>query len=224
MGGLHTGRDRGPGRDAGAGGAPVVRRRAAPRGSHDGADAARRRSRRSPTSTIRPATSPCRDEGRVFFTLHPDGKPPVKVARARRRQAGAVSGRRVPARRRRRRRTFESPLSLRIDRQDRLWVLDYADYGRGQPRLLAFDLAHQRARAPVRLSRPTCAGFLSMLNDFQVDPDGEHDLHRRDEPDPAAPGADRLRRRPRKTSRRAARPPSVGAGRRTTSSRRPGAT
>ena len=36
---------------------------------------------------------------------------------------------------------FESILSLRVDRQNRLWTLDNANHGRGQPRLLAFDLA-----------------------------------------------------------------------------------
>jgi len=108
--------------------------------------------------------------GRIFFTLHPDGNPPLKVQEL-------VDGKPMPypdeafqhpavgtAH-------FQTPLALRIDRQGRLWVLDYANYGRGQPRLLAFDLktnglVHQ-------FDFPSqAAGFLSMLNDFQIDPQG----------------------------------------------------
>ena len=67
---------------------------------------------------------------------------------------------------------FQSLLSLRIDRQDRLWVLDFANLGTGQPRLLAFDL--NTNELVHRYDFPSeVAGFLSMLNDFQVDPKGE---------------------------------------------------
>jgi sugar lactone lactonase YvrE len=110
-------------------------------------------------------------DGRVFFTLHPDGRPPAKVLEL-------VQGRPVPYPNDAFQDPapgtphFQSPLAVRIDRQGRLWVLDYAGYGRGQPRLLAFDLA---TNAVVhRYDFPSdVAGFLSMLNDFQVDPAGE---------------------------------------------------
>jgi sugar lactone lactonase YvrE len=100
--------------------------------------------------------------GRVFFTLHPDGDPPAQVHELR-------DGKPVP---------YPSPgfdyqsvLALRIDRQNRLWALDYAKYGRGQPRLVGFDLATDREIH--RYDFPSSvAGFLSMLNDFQVSPDG----------------------------------------------------
>ena len=108
-------------------------------------------------------------DSRVFFTLHPDGNPPLKVLELVDGQpkpypdeafqhAGAA-------------RYFQSPLALRVDRQDRLWVLDYANYGRGQPELLAFDL---KTNALVhQFDFPSnVAGFLSMLNDFQIDPQG----------------------------------------------------
>jgi sugar lactone lactonase YvrE len=101
--------------------------------------------------------------GRVFFTLHPDGSPPAQVHELR---GGAA----VPypsagfA-------DYQSVLALRIDRQNRLWALDYAGYGRGQPRIFAFDLATDRE--VHRYDFPSdVAGFLSMLNDFQVSPDG----------------------------------------------------
>jgi sugar lactone lactonase YvrE len=109
-------------------------------------------------------------DGRVFLTLHPDGKPPQKVVEL-------VNGKPVPfpdaAFQEPAAGTphFQSPLAMRIDRQNRLWVLDYADYGRGQPRIVAFDVA---SRGLVhRYDFPSdVAGFLSMLNDFQVSPDG----------------------------------------------------
>jgi sugar lactone lactonase YvrE len=66
---------------------------------------------------------------------------------------------------------FATPLSMRIDRQGRLWVLDHADFGQGQPRLLAFDVD---ARTVVHQHDfpKEIAGFLSMVNDFAVSPDG----------------------------------------------------
>lgn len=108
--------------------------------------------------------------GRVFLTLHPDGKPPIKVAEL-------VDGKPVPFPDEAFQRPadgtphFRTPLSMRIDRQNRLWVLDHADFGRGQPRLTAWDVA---SRTLVhRYDFPSeVAGFLSMLNDFAVSPDG----------------------------------------------------
>jgi sugar lactone lactonase YvrE len=109
--------------------------------------------------------------GRVFVTLHPNGDPPVKLVEL-------VGGRPVPypdetfQKPRDGAPSFDTVLALRIDRQDRLWTLDYARYGRGQPRLLAFDLA--TGTVVHRYDFPSSvAGFLSMLNDFQVDPRGE---------------------------------------------------
>ena len=110
--------------------------------------------------------------GRVFFTFHPDGDPPVQLNEL----VGVTPvpwpdaafqethfWTRAPH--------FQSLLAVRIDQKDRLWVLDHAHYGRGQPRLLAFDINTkeivQRYDFP-----PAVAGFLSMLNDFQVDPEG----------------------------------------------------
>ncbi len=109
-------------------------------------------------------------DGRVFLTLHPDGKPPMKVAEL-------VDARPVPfpddAFQKPAPGTphFQSPLSMRIDRQNRLWVLDYADYGRGQPRIVAFDLATRKLVHQYDFPADV-AGFLSMLNDFAISPDG----------------------------------------------------
>ena len=110
-------------------------------------------------------------DGRIFFTLHPDGDPPTAVHELR-------DGKPVPypdasfqpggdaelA--------FTTPLAVRVDRQNRLWVLDHAGFAREQPRLVAFDLA--TGEVVHRHDFPSdVAGLLSMVNDFQVDPAGE---------------------------------------------------
>src|SRR2546426_11265576 len=76
--------------------------------------------------------------GRIFLTLHPDGDPPLQLTEL-------VNGRPVPfpsaefQRAEKGTPHFQSLLSVRIDRQGRLWTLDFARYARGQPRILAFD-------------------------------------------------------------------------------------
>src|SRR5262245_19465208 len=110
--------------------------------------------------------------GRVFFTLHPDGNPPNQLLEL-------VDGRPVPypneafQHRDGDAPAFDSVLSLRIDQKGWLWALDYARYGRGQPRLFGFDLASNQLVEHYDFPS-SVAGFLSMLNDFQVDPSGEH--------------------------------------------------
>lgn len=109
--------------------------------------------------------------GRVFFTLHPDGAPPVKVVEL-------IDGKPVPypneefQHERSGGPFFQTVLSVRIDRQGRLWTLDHADYALGQPRLLAFDLTTNRVVHQFDFP-PEVAPFLSMMNDFQVDARGE---------------------------------------------------
>jgi sugar lactone lactonase YvrE len=103
--------------------------------------------------------------GRVFFTFHPDGGPPAHVLEL-------VGGRPTPYPDAAQQSLYKTPLAVRVDRQNRLWVLDHAGYARGQPRLLAFDLATNTL--VKRYDFPSSvAGFLSMVNDFQVDPAGE---------------------------------------------------
>ena len=103
--------------------------------------------------------------GRVFFTYHPTGSPPVKVVEL-------VGGRPVPYPDAAHQASFKSVLALRIDRQERLWLLDYGAYGWAQPRLVAFDLASGSLVHDYDFPSDV-AGFLSMVNDFQVDPAGE---------------------------------------------------
>lgn len=110
-------------------------------------------------------------DGRVFFSFHPEAWPQTRVAEL---VVGKPVAYPTP--------DFQSPggsepeafvsvLSLRIDRQNRLWTLDNANHGTGQPRLLAFDLATDEIVHRFDFPRK-CAGLGSHLNDFQVDPTG----------------------------------------------------
>ena len=63
---------------------------------------------------------------------------------------------------------------MRIDRQDRLWLLDFANHGiKGSPALYAFALKENDALVHEYVFPASVAGFGSMLNDFQVDPSGQ---------------------------------------------------
>jgi len=110
-------------------------------------------------------------DGRVFFTLHPDGRPPTKVhelfdgepvAYPNLEYQTETEG--IPF--------FQSILAIRIDRHNRLWVLDFADFGQGNPRISAFDLGTNELVHTYDFP-PDVAGLTSMLNDFQVSPEGD---------------------------------------------------
>jgi hypothetical protein len=140
-----------------------VRRARAPRGSDEPAGAPATAIEKVVDLDHPPGNIAVSAAGRVFFTLHPDGSPPAQVHELRDGTAVPYPSAAFA--------DYQSVLALRIDRQNRLWALDYAKYGRGQPRLLAFDLATDRE--VHRYDVPSeVAGFLSMLNDFQVSPDG----------------------------------------------------
>ena len=109
-------------------------------------------------------------DGRVFFTLHPEGAPPIQLAELIRgkpvsypSEAFQKAADGTPH--------FQSVLAIRIDRQNRLWALDYGRMGFGQPRIVAFDLPSREVVHSHDFPSEV-AGFLSMLNDFQVDPEG----------------------------------------------------
>ncbi len=111
------------------------------------------------------------ENGRVFFTLHPDGRPPVKVVELVDGEPVAYPNadyqadtEGIP--------WFQTILALRVDRQNRLWVLDFADFGRGTPRISAFDLSTDELVLSHEIPSDV-AGLGSMLNDFQVSPDGK---------------------------------------------------
>jgi sugar lactone lactonase YvrE len=111
-------------------------------------------------------------DGRIFVTLHPDGRPPMQVVElvdgkpvafpddAFQRESDGIP-------------YFQSILAVRIDAQGRLWTLDFARFGRGQPRLLAFDIASRKLVHQYDFPSDI-AGFGSMLNDFNVDAAGRY--------------------------------------------------
>jgi sugar lactone lactonase YvrE len=103
-------------------------------------------------------------DGRVFFSFHPEGRPSQKVVEW-------INGKSVP---------FppsfdpyDTPLSLRIDRQGRLWTLDTGFHGLRPVRLLTFDLATKQLVHRWDVPRDV-AGIGSFVQDFQVSPDGKH--------------------------------------------------
>jgi sugar lactone lactonase YvrE len=107
-------------------------------------------------------------EGRVFVSLHPEARPASKIVEL-------VGGQMKPwpseAFQGADPRAFRDVLSLRIDRQGRLWALDTGQHGIHDGRLLAFDLKSGELVHEYVFPRHI-AGLGSHLNDFQVAPDG----------------------------------------------------
>jgi sugar lactone lactonase YvrE len=111
--------------------------------------------------------------GRVFVSLHPEARPRYKVVEIIPGQGDgsmkpwpseAFQDGSDP-------RAFHDVLSLRIDRQQRLWVLDTGLHGIHPGRLLAFALDGKLVHE-FEFPR-AIAGYGSHLNDFQVSPDGK---------------------------------------------------
>jgi len=108
--------------------------------------------------------------GRVFVSLHPEARPRYKVVELSGGQmkpwpSEAFQGGADP-------RAFREVLSLRIDRQNRLWTLDTGQHGWHAGRLLAFDLKSGEVVHEYEFPREI-AGLGSHLNDFQVSADGK---------------------------------------------------
>jgi sugar lactone lactonase YvrE len=107
--------------------------------------------------------------GRVFVSLHPEARPRHKVVELvdgtmKPWPSEAFQDGSDP-------RAFHDVLSLRIDRQQRLWVLDTGLHGIHPGRLLAFALDGKLVHE-FEFPR-AIAGYGSHLNDFQVSPDGK---------------------------------------------------
>jgi sugar lactone lactonase YvrE len=117
-------------------------------------------------------------DGRVFLSVHPEGHPHVKMVELvggearpfpdeawQAKRGNGADGKSLPF--------FDAVLGVRIDRQGRLWTLDHANHGLGQPRLLAFNVDSRALVARYDFPRSlTPRG--SYLNDFQVSPDGRY--------------------------------------------------
>lgn len=104
--------------------------------------------------------------GKIFFTFHPEARPDYNLAEL-------VDGEAQPLRiESNTPLNIETVLSLRVDQQNRLWLLDNADHGQGTPKLLAIDIDTREVVHYHEFSS-AIAGFGSHLNDFQVDAKGE---------------------------------------------------
>lgn len=109
--------------------------------------------------------------GRIFLTLHPEARPDIHLVEwvdgamqpypdaAFQHPAADAPG-------------LRSPLGIRIDRQNRLWVLDNGHHGADTPALYAFDL-DTGARVHTHVFSADIAPLGSHLNDLQVAPDGD---------------------------------------------------
>ena len=104
------------------------------------------------------------NEGRIFFTFHPEAKPPVNIAEL---VDGEVVPLTVPEEIK-----LSSVLSLRVDRQNRLWLLDFAEHGMATPQIVAIDLNTMQLAHHYEFPSDI-AGMGSHLNDFQVSHDGK---------------------------------------------------
>lgn len=102
-------------------------------------------------------------EGRIFFTFHPEAKPPVNIAELVNGEPVALA---LPPDLQ-----LHSVLSLRVDRQNRLWLLDFAEHGTKKPQLVALDLDNMKT-VHQYFFPSDIAGWGSHLNDFQVSQDG----------------------------------------------------
>ena len=107
------------------------------------------------------------EKGRLFFTFHPEGNPEFNVAEI---VFGEVQELKFksdfPV-------ELESVLSLRIDRQNRLWLLDYANHGWGVPKIVAISLDTMEVVHYHEFDNDI-APLGSHLNDFQVDASGQY--------------------------------------------------
>jgi sugar lactone lactonase YvrE len=127
--------------------------------------------------TVAPTQKPLAPAGvatdeRIFFTFHPAVKSPIRVAEV---MPGGTFDAFPDAEWQGPREHgpyFVSPLSLRADRNGRLWVLDHGDFGSKTPSLTAFDIASRKMVHRFEFPKDI-ANWGSMLNDFWVDDERE---------------------------------------------------
>jgi sugar lactone lactonase YvrE len=106
-------------------------------------------------------------EGRIFFTVHPESRPPGNKLLEW--VAGAAvpypNGTVQPH-------LFDTVLGLVVDERDWLWTIDHGNHGLGTARLLAFDLLSGNIVHDYEF-RPETAPAGSLLQDLRVTRDGE---------------------------------------------------
>lgn len=104
--------------------------------------------------------------GRIFITIHPESKPPgnklVEIVNGKAHPFPDLAQGGAPV-------LWRSPQGLRIDRQNRLWVIDHGDHGRETPSLTALDLDSQRVVHRFEFDS-AIAPWGSYLQDLVIDP------------------------------------------------------
>lgn len=116
------------------------------------------------------------DEGRLFFSFHPEAGPLINVAEWRRQADGSYQAEAFPsvdwqpgggADQ-----AFNEVLSLRLH-QNQLWLLDNGRHGLSPVRLLAFDITSGQLLDEYRFARDIFP-IGSHANDFRISPDGRY--------------------------------------------------
>ncbi|MDF1821085.1 MAG: L-dopachrome tautomerase-related protein [Alcanivoracaceae bacterium] len=107
------------------------------------------------------------DEGRVYFTVHPESRPSGHKVLVWDGEAFAPFPDAA-----RQDSLFQTPLGMVIDRQGRVWTIDHGFHGLGDPRLLAFDPRTGEVVHDHRFSGAV-APMGSFLQDLQVSPNGD---------------------------------------------------
>ncbi|MDX1444002.1 MAG: L-dopachrome tautomerase-related protein [Gammaproteobacteria bacterium] len=106
------------------------------------------------------------EDGRIFFTAHPEARPVgPHLLVFDKGSSTAFPDRESQS-------LFETPLGVAIDRQQRLWVIDFGTHGFGNPTLFAFDIDSGKKLIEHEF-KSDVAPLGSMLQDLQVSPDGK---------------------------------------------------
>lgn len=107
------------------------------------------------------------DDGRVFYTIHPESRPTgAKLVEW-------VDGGPKPYPSEEAQALFETPLGVVVDRQNRLWTVDHGNHGTGQAKLLAFDL-DTGGLTHEHVFDSSIAQLGSFLQDLQVHSTGRY--------------------------------------------------
>ena len=105
-------------------------------------------------------------KGRIFITIHPESKPVgnklVEIVNGKARPFPEVGSAGGTIR-------WNAPQGLRIDRQNRLWVIDHGDSGRETPALTAIDIDKQTVVHRFEFDAEI-APWGSYLQDLVIDP------------------------------------------------------
>jgi len=106
-------------------------------------------------------------DGRVFYTIHPESNPDYpKLYVSKDGQSSPFPASKKQAA------LFNTPLGVTIDQQNRLWVIDPANHGTGQPALIAFDIDSGESVHRFEFASAV-APVGSFLQDHQVSSDGK---------------------------------------------------